>query len=91
MADFHPETLHSIHTSKETAHIADRVQGTPGMNALPKMLIATNARGWDTMSGYATPNLETGSNRVLKLYWSKVYTRLGNKNMKTACQVTLLI
>ena len=42
------------------------------MNALPKMLSATNAREWDSMAGYVAPNLRTGPRRVLKLYQVKL-------------------
>ena len=77
-ADFYLESLHNLQTSKEHTHIVDRVPGTPAVNALPKMLSAANAKGWDT-AGYVTPNLEIGLSSVLKLFQLKLYTRLGNK------------
>ena len=67
----------------------DKERGTPGVNALSDMQSATNAGGWDTTAGYVTQNLATGPRRVLKLYQLKLYTRLWNKNLKTACQNTL--
>ena len=62
----HPETPHNLHTSKEIAHIADRVPGILGVNALPEVLSATNARGWDTMAGFVAPNLRTGPKQSRK-------------------------
>ena len=63
LADFHKETLQNIHASNETAHIVNRVPGTPGVNGLSEMPSATNARGWDIMAGYVASNLKTGPSR----------------------------
>ena len=90
LADFHPETYCSLHTSKDTAHNADTVPSTPGMNALPKVLSATVARGCNTMAAYVILNLGTGPCRALKLYCLKLYMRFRDKSLKTACQNTLL-
>ena len=90
IADFDPENPHYVHASKENAHIAEKVPGSPAVNALQEILSATNARGWDTLAGCVTLNLGTGSSRVLKLYQLKLHARLRNKSLKTACQNTVL-
>ena len=36
LVDFHPETLHNVHTSMEAALIVDGVLGTSEVHALPE-------------------------------------------------------
>ena len=60
LVDFHPETLHNVHTSMAVALIEDKVPGTSEVHALPETQSATNARRWDAVAGHVVTNLRKG-------------------------------
>ena len=85
---FSLRTLHSLHISKETAHIMGQSTRHSRSECPPLYVKCYKCKRMGHYGKVYHTRLWNRPSRILKLYWLKLYMMLRIKSLKTACTPT---